>query len=156
MKASTALSLGRMLTDNPTPGNIRDCAVGMMLNAEGVPQLTSVIRRSRPNARVVSAKHLYPWLCEILPDGFLEKHKLSGDNFYNHSFEVPNSYYQWLVASFNQNVMRDQTMTLDQLHDIIAEIEPDCGECNSFDCTCLDKTLDNLVQEHTVSLKEIA
>lgn len=149
MRASVALNLGRLLVSQPMAFNLSNCAMGMILKADGLFDRVHLL--SDGTQRVMAIFKQYPWLAATTPPAFLEKHPmgypLAVDNI------IHNTYYAWIVTNFNMNVMDKRTMTLDRLQAIIAEIEPDC-DCNEFNCSCtLDTSIDNLVQEHTEAVE---
>lgn len=152
MKASEALSLGRTITDNPKAHDINSCAVGMILNACGVPQYRPDFWLTQPNLnRVQEVIDRYPWLVDQLPESFPYHLPLQACK----SKLLEGTYYNWVITAFNNLVMAG-TMTLDQLHDIIAEVEPACGICNEFDCSCheVDTAVQSLVQERSGHVEE--
>lgn len=48
-------------------------------------------------------------------------------NWHQYEDKISSWYYQ----------VCDKTMTVEQLADEIRKIEPECGECNQYACTCL-------------------
>jgi hypothetical protein len=151
LKASEALGLGRLITPNPQARDINTCAIGMILNVNGIPQYGDNYWL-RPLNRVQEAMNLYPWLWDKVPESFpypLTLQKCASEC-------LQGTYYNWVITAFNTYVMDKREMTLDQLQAIIAEIEPDCGICNKFDCTChtLDTSIDSLLQERTSHVEQ--
>lgn len=119
MKLSTAMMLGST-TCKMLPGNMNSCAFGAALNALGVPQEEPSYMRYTP-----LRKH-WPWLTE-------DESRLS---------EPAKEIY----GRFDFNVCQG-LMTLEQLVDYVRSIEPACGECNSFSCTCVtSETAEEAVQ----------
>jgi hypothetical protein len=61
---------------------------------------------------------LWPWLQDISPDGVSWRAEVGCDN--ERGFEA----------------VMGGSISIDQLADYVRSIEPSCGECNRFDCTC--------------------
>lgn len=110
MKLSEAIMLGSV-TCKMEPGNMNSCAFGAALNAVGVPQESWAAMRYTPLVK------MWPWL--RLHGGTIQLSDL-GETIYR---------------KFDLEVCTG-SMTLEQLVDYVRSIEPDCGECNQFACTC--------------------
>lgn len=114
--------LGIGTVDAMIAGDINSCALGVSLNAAGVPS----INRRPPlvvgfstvsvDARYLALYMLWPWTEER-----------SSTRPGTWSYEVWNRFDNWV--SYGQ-------MTIEQLADYIRSVEPECGTCNRFQCTC--------------------
>lgn len=51
------------------------------------------------------------------------------------------SWQRTIWATFDLKVMFDKTMTIEQLADWVRSVEPECRECNQFQCTCTPKAM---------------
>jgi hypothetical protein len=127
MKLSEAMLLGDSLRrrtneiylqqDPEHEGEWCGCAVGGALLALGRGRA----RLGKPENNVDAKYSIWPWLVE--PD-------LAN---YGRPFEGSVEHAE-NVASF-ENVMQGKN-SFEQLVDYVRSIEPDCGECNQFQCTC--------------------
>ena len=110
MKLSEAMMLGAA-TCRMEAGNWNSCAIGAAGNAMGVPQ--GKLLRGNDRCRGLSAA--WPWL-----------------------WRAKNEFaFCWeSVASRFDGAVCTGKMTLEELADYVRTIEPDCGECNRFECTC--------------------
>jgi hypothetical protein len=111
MRLSEAMMLGAA-TCKMEPGDIRSCAIGAGLNAEG--------DQSFAIGRYFAASRIWPWLGELKT--------LRGDRFL-----VPDMMGR-ITRRFDDEVCYGE-MTLEQLVDYVRSIEPDC-DCNRFNCDC--------------------
>jgi len=132
MKLSEAMMLGST-TCKMEAGDINSCALGCAGNAVGVPQMFRV-DGSSDSGRYFEIAKIWPWILEPAVKGarFTDK--------------------GWLVwAKFDTLVCRG-SMTFEALVDYVRSIEPDCGKCNRFDCTCVQKMdSQNATQTETVT-----
>lgn len=110
MKLSDSIILGST-TCKLKVGDLNVCAVGAAANAVGLP----LMKNSRDFSRLEAVYNYWPWLY--------------GDNSsgLRHMGEI--------AYLFDGQVCRGE-MTLEQLADYVRTIEPECGECNQFKCTC--------------------
>lgn len=116
MKLSEAMMLGST-TCKMIPGDINSCALGCAGNAIGIKNF------DRGQAgRLDLIIRRWPWLEE-------------GD-WRGH-------FYQKIYQLFDSRVCFG-SMTLEKLADYVRSIEPDCGECNQFECTCKKESVQDL------------
>jgi hypothetical protein len=111
MKLSTAMMMGSA-TVKMEAGNWNSCAIGAALNAMGVPQGND----ESGIDRVIDAAFdpLWPWL---------------------RSKDPRQSQLAHITLLFDKSVCTGK-MTFEQLVDYVRSIEPECGECNRFQCSC--------------------
>lgn len=114
MRLSEAIMLGST-TCKMEPLNINSCAYGCALNALGVPKDESVGVDGEHLYRYVALKKIWPWTADAEVG----------------MSDLGVSVYQ----KFDSEVCEGE-ITLEQLADYVRSIEPDCGECNRFNCTC--------------------
>lgn len=144
MKLSEAIMLGST-TCKMIPEDINSCALGVACNALGIPvherasvtmdpctglgRFASLVIKPGFN-RYHAVSRLWPWLNEF--PGLAAK---------------PN-YGQKITRLFDTDVCLGR-MTLEQLADYVRSVEPECGECNQFMCTCVrvPSTFDRRLQE---------
>jgi hypothetical protein len=108
MRLSEAMMLGAA-TCKMEAYDIDTCALGSALNAVGVPQRSWDPLDSIFRYRQVESR--WPWVYSS-PVGLTQ-----------------------IVDLFDRKVCSGE-MTFEQLVDYVRSIEPDCGNCNRFDCTC--------------------
>lgn len=118
MKLSEAMMLGST-TCKMIPGDWNSCALGCAGNAVSIPQgvgLACLIGADSdgPIYRNRLIYDAFPWLLECTPEG-----SWSG--------------IVWYI--FDNQVCLGK-VTFEQLVDYVASVEPECGECNRFECTC--------------------
>lgn len=126
IKLSEYIMLGIGTVETMVAGDINSCALGIALNAAGVPAINKVSWMS-VNARYFALYVMWPWLSEPVE---------------------PTSRVDWCDAvwtRFDNCVIRDRSMTIEQLADYVKSVEPECGECNRFKCTCNTMTLSGQV-----------
>lgn len=118
MRLSTAMMLGDVLRERDgslyltvSGGRACGCAIGGAYLAIG---------RTRVDHQTMSE---FPWLMDIGPDG---------QNCWTAQIGCGVS-----GISFN-SVMRGD-FTFEQLVDYVRSVEPSCGDCNKFDCSCVQK-----------------
>jgi hypothetical protein len=136
MKASEAVLLGALVTPDPQPWNIKYCALGMMANAMNMP--------SGEGRRVALGK-MWPWLTEADNPWFRQHNRELVDMLKHLPPAVAMGErivaaacpWSWIATVFNREVFPGH-MTLEELAEYIRKMEPECGECNSFDCHCPD------------------
>jgi hypothetical protein len=113
MKLSEAMMLGSA-TCKMYPGNWNSCALGAAANAVGIP---AKYANDPGPPRCVSILNYWPWL----------------DTSHDYPGSPP---WGGIIASrFDYQVCRG-TMTYEQLVDYVRAVEPECGECCKFKCTC--------------------
>lgn len=110
MKLSEAINLGAV-TVKMDACNMNSCAFGAALNAVGVPQ------EEIPCKRYTPLIENWPWLGVGYRSARL------------------NDLAVTIYSMFDSEVCKGKK-TLEQLVDYVASIEPSCGYCNRFDCTC--------------------
>jgi hypothetical protein len=98
-----------------TPRDIDSCALGAAANACGIERFDGTYKR------IDAIIKDWPWL------GFK-----SGHNRYF------SKYLNDIVTKFDYQVCEGK-MTLEQLVDYVRYIEPECGECNEFECKCVNQ-----------------
>lgn len=118
MKLSEAMMLGSA-TMKMERGEIQSCAIGAAANALGL------IAYDGTRARLVAIFHTWPWL--------------STNGWVSHDCSR-------IITLFDHQVC-DGEMTFEQLVDYVRSIEPECGECNRFECTCQKQETPQLVRE---------
>lgn len=111
MKLSEAMMLGSV-TCKMVRGDLNTCALGAAANAIGIAKMANKADWSRIN----SIKKVWPWLDEEVSR--LERN-IDG-----------------IVFRFDDMVCFGK-MTLEQLADYVKTIEPSCGDCCKFDCSCV-------------------
>lgn len=127
MRLSEAMMLGSV-TCKLIPADWNSCAFGCAGNAVGIEQASAKGHGS-----------------QVLPDGRMR-------------LGVIREYWPWLSNSelfdsiwrmFDCEVCFDRTKTLEQVADYVRSIEPSCGECNRFDCTCKPAEVAEAIEVHT-------
>jgi hypothetical protein len=126
MKLSDAILLGATITEHQFAYDINSCALGMAANALGMPKQQGSIS---PNpGRLTRLGTTFPWLLELRGEG--------------------KAWGNWIANTFNDRVatefpypyircmLPNQRMTLEELVEEIRKAEPECGECNCFECRC--------------------
>ena len=111
MRLSTALMLG-VNTCKLKPIRINSCAFGAALNAEGVPRE----KWYEIGSRYKEIARLWPWTNG--EEGMVKPARE-------------------IYKKFDRQVCTGE-MTLEELHDYIKSVEPDC-DCNRFNCDCKQK-----------------
>jgi hypothetical protein len=114
MKLSTAIRMGSLLIENPQAGNVRACAITMACLSMGCTQVLDYywyVAKTWP--WVITAKVVCPCGKKHWP-----------------SLHDDDSLYgtEVIWGPFDHHVMGDRTMTIEQLADFIASIEPE-EEC---------------------------
>lgn len=127
MRLSEAMMLGSV-TCKMVPNDWNSCALGCSGNAVGIPEATPKTffgsDQICPDGRV-RIEHIaevWPWLNDrmgnfAIPEGNL----VCG-------MEAVWSRFDFQVCT--------GAMTLEQLSDYVRSIEPECGDCCRFECTC--------------------
>lgn len=110
MRLSEAMMLGST-TCKMVPGDWNSCALGCAGNAVGIEEYATFQGRGREE--VIAIK--WPWIEARNDDG----NRWMGEIWYRFDHDVC-----------------DGNMTLEQLVDYVRSIEPECGTCNSFQCSC--------------------
>lgn len=110
MKLSEAMMLGSS-TCKMVPADWNSCALGAAANAVGIPFAKD---HTEESARIDAMIKYWPWLYD--------------DKGYTQEFHT-------IWATFDDRVCKG-LMTYEQLVDYVKSIEPECGECNQFKCTC--------------------
>lgn len=113
MRLSEAMLLGST-TCKMVPGDWNSCALGCAGNAVGLAP--GVKAKGEDRAKLIHA--VWPWLAD-------------SPNLMSSGEEIVGLIWQ----QFDYDVCGG-TMTLEQLVDYVRSIEPDCGECNQFQCSC--------------------
>lgn len=125
MKLSEAMMLGSV-TCKMEPMDINSCAYGCALNALGVPEEETRLQGGEIVFRYEKVRRIWPWTTD---DGFSMS-------------RLGQSVYE----KFDLEVCTGE-MSLEQLVDYVRSIEPDCGECNRFECTCVVRNSSHHVPE---------
>lgn len=113
MKLSSAIMLGMQTLD--LSGNDFNCDIlGVAANAVGIPR--AVWTKESIEARDESILDHWPWLAKQIP--------VEGKD-----------YYQTRFVEFSGR-FDGEGSTLGDLLNYIRSIEPECGECNDYACTC--------------------
>jgi hypothetical protein len=115
MKLSTAIRMGSLLIENPQAGNVRACAITMACLSTGFQQ-----QRGMGDDAYSHVAKTWPWVITakaVCPCGTV--HPMS----FSDSSLLTGSEVIWGV--FDHHVMGDRTMTIEQLADFIASIEPE-------------------------------
>jgi hypothetical protein len=131
MKLSEAMILGAA-TCRMVAGDINSCALGAALNAVGKPMdgaLLQTLLFKDARGFVLDVKcadregmlrELWPWMFEETPS--------------------PRALdwvsYGAVIAGLFDNSVVEGRMTLERLADAVAAVEPECGECCEFECSC--------------------
>jgi hypothetical protein len=135
MKASEALILGSLMT-GWEPFNLKYCALGMMANAMNMP--------SGKERRFALGK-MWPWLTKA-GNPWFRRHNRELVDMLKHlppavamgeRIVAASCPWSWIATVFNREVFPGH-MTLEELAGYIRRMEPECGECNQFDCHCHD------------------
>lgn len=134
MRLSEAFMLG-ITTCKLEMRNLDSCAYGCALNAMGVPQTGIPVLEQRYEVKAVRDRwqkvyELWPWTKPVDSDWACVSVLAS---------EV------WMKFDFD---VCQGNMTLEQLHDYIKSIEPDC-DCNRFDCNCKESQPESGVSHAT-------
>jgi hypothetical protein len=112
MRLSEAMMLGSTMC-KLEPCNLNSCAFGSAMNALGIPQ-------TKPEyLRYTNLMEMWPWLDNTPNERWRELNHLGRDIYAKFDYEVCNGY-----------------MTLEALADYVRSIEPECGDCCKFECTC--------------------
>jgi hypothetical protein len=107
VRLSEAIRLGSLLVERPMQGVTTSCAIGMGLLANGIKPVGNHIDE---HADYDAIQNLYPWLI---------KRNIKCPRC---SIFVLGSGILW--HPFDSHVMEDKDMTIEQLADFIASIEP--------------------------------
>ena len=135
MKASEALILGSLMT-GWEPFNLKYCALGMMANALNMP--------SGEGRRFALGK-MWPWLTEA-DNPWFRRHNRELVDMLKHlppavamgeRIVAAACPWSWIATVFNREVFAGH-MTLEELAEYIRKMEPECAECNRFNCHCHD------------------
>lgn len=124
MKLSEAMMLGAA-TMKMERFRIESCAIGAAANA------LSLVAYDGTFARLHAIFYTWPWLAGPM---------LRGCRF-------PSQECTRIIRTFDNDVC-DGSMTFEQLVDYVRSIEPACGECNRFECTCAPKEEPSCVEAH--------
>lgn len=114
MKLSEAMMLGSA-TMKMIQFNIRSCALGAAANAIGIPAPSPENRHLR--GLLIAEK--WPWIT----DRYVTRNPWS-------------TYGSHIAQEFNARVCGGR-ISFEALVDHVRSIEPECGECNRFECTCV-------------------
>ena len=118
MKLSEAMMLGSV-TVKMEPHSIQTCALGAAGNAVGIPNGMDVLYRGAIYLnRLYHIMNEWPWLKKACVCG---RGCLVAGNC--------------VSTRFNDEVCEGK-MTFEELVDYVRSIEPECGACNEFQCTC--------------------
>lgn len=128
MKFSLAVFLGAS-TCKMVASDINSCAIGSALNAMGVA--TGI----EANDRYAAATCIWPWLHDSLPYPL----HLTFCNYPSLMERMAALTYMQLVWQYFDDHVCEGRMTLEELTDLIAIMEPDC-DCNQFNCNCEKET----------------
>src|ERR1700679_2685819 len=123
MKLSTAFMLGTT-TCKLEPKDINSCAFGCALNAMGVAKVLDGKKDVFAIERYIRLVELWPWLSTFHCCGLGAMREA-----------VPSRAGAAIYVKSDDKVCAGK-MTLEQLHDYITSVEPECGECNRFDRRC--------------------
>lgn len=128
MKLSEAMMLGSV-TCEMKAADLNVCALGAAANAVGLPKKEDCYFGNR--LHVISNR--WPWIRET-SNG---KHGHS-DEYVSRFGGNPreSSWAEQIFYRFDRSVVWERSMSLEQLVDYVRSIEPTCGECNRFECTC--------------------
>lgn len=110
MKLSEAMLLGSV-TCKMEPGNLDSCALGCAGNAVGIPSVEQIGFKPR----WIAISERWPWIRDEVEPRY--------------------TYRAAIWGAFDGPVCNGR-MTLEQLVDYVRSIEPDCGVCNRFACSC--------------------
>lgn len=117
MRLSDAMILGS-LTCKMEPMNLRSCALGAAANACGLVEF-----KPHSFARLDAIFEAWPWLAT---------------NTHRFCHEITTRFDKSVCAG---------AMTIEQLIEYVRSIEPSCGMCNEFRCTCVtSETAEEAVQ----------
>jgi len=111
MKLSEAIMLGST-TCKMERANWNTCAIGCAGTAVGI-EVSASLRSSLLRARRILQE--WPWL------------NCLSEREYCYSEEIWTRFDNEVVPGY---------MTLEQLVDYVKSVEPDCGECKQFSCSC--------------------
>ena len=113
MKLSSAIVLGIQTLD--LSGSDFNCDIlGVAANAVGIPR--AVWTKESIKARNESILDHWPWLAKQIP--------VEGKDYYQTRFVELSGHFD------------GEDGTLGDLLNHVRSIEPECGECNDYDCTC--------------------
>jgi hypothetical protein len=140
MHFSDAVMLGAVITD-PEPFNLNHCAVGMGANALGIPESTPS-QDADGSRRRLAILATWPWLNHEdnfwLMAHWAEVYAIPHDHWPERSFRLAlETPWNFIAMVFNFNVFPGR-VALEQLVEYIRKMEPECAECNRFDCHCHD------------------
>lgn len=123
MKLSEAMMLGST-TCKMIPKDWDSCALGAAANAIGIPHYVGVDYFNR----IADIVKEWSWILEFSSEG---------------------QYLTFIFHKFDDEVCGGK-MTFEELVDYVISVEPKCGECNSFACTCVGKEkVENVLEEST-------
>lgn len=121
MKLSDAMVLGATIT-KLRAFCLDHCALGAAANAVGIERAWLSSGQSYENGRWVAIEQYWPWLKK-------QSHIDLGG-------WTVQTYWSQVADTFNEEVATTGRMTFDQLVDYVRYVEPECGKCNQFTCTC--------------------
>lgn len=132
MKLSEAIMLGAS-TCKMQPRDWNSCALGAAANAVGIE------RSSRYSPRHIAISKYWPWLDKEI--SAIQKRPGNPHIWWPPPFAQANT--DWMVPiyqTFDGRVCCGR-LTLEALADWVRSVEPACGECNRFTCTCKSKPI---------------
>jgi len=119
MKLSDAMVLGTT-TCKMKAGDINSCAIGAACNAVGMKEQGDW-RGVDGFSRYRESRLVWPWLNSPSPSRY-------GDAMRN------------IYLLFDLEVC-EGTMTFEELIQYVRSVEPSCGDCNEFECSCKTEAL---------------
>lgn len=121
MKLSEAMMLGSV-TCKMQFGDWNSCGLGAAANALGMPRASNG-PFDLDDARLAPMFAYWPWIAPAELDRY--KGVPAGAQYFGGD----------IASRFDREVVSGM-MTFEQLVDYVASIEPACGDCNQFTCTC--------------------
>lgn len=125
MKLSEAMMLGSTVM-KMEPRNWNSCALGCAGTAIGIPQVEGDMYNATSRAQPI--QKAWPWL-----KGTCEKEWIAGGFIAIADIQAERIWLRF------DNLVCNGEMTFEALVDYVRSIEPECGECNRFECTCAPK-----------------
>jgi hypothetical protein len=144
MKLSDAMMLGSV-TVKMEAGDWNSCALGAAANAVGIPKevppikcpLMGCVVEIHGVNRAEAIYGRWPWLQEIT------------DYVPQTDFDSEEDFMDQIYGFFDDHVCEGK-MTFEQLVDYVRSVEPACGVCNEFECSCVPVEVESTEKEVAV------
>jgi hypothetical protein len=134
MKFSDALVAGSVITESK-PYDLNHCALGMAANAKGIARTDDW---GAAECRWAGLMKSWPWLVVKSLKFPARVTDILGNPGVVHE-TIENTPWIWIVETFNQEVSTGK-MSFEEFVQKVRGMEPDCGDCCRYECTCVKPT----------------